>query len=145
MARVTVEDCEKVVKNRFNLVLLAAQRAKEIKSGEPITVDNTKEEKNPVIALREIAAQTISVPTLKDEVVKSFRTFLPQEEVEEDPDDFLEEDTYNPYTDLEMKAIESDQNVTISDEEASVDSDEEMDESSEIADNINDEDTQDNE
>lgn len=145
MARVTVEDCEKVVKNRFNLVLLAAQRAKEIKSGEPITVDNTKEEKNPVIALREIAAQTISVPTLKDEVVKSFRTFLPQEEVEEDPDDFLEEDTYNPYTDLEMKAIESDQSVTISDEENSIDSDDESEEDSEIDDDIIEEDLTDTE
>ena len=117
MARVTVEDCEKIEKNRFNLVLYAAQRAKQIKSGEKVTVDNTKEEKNPVIALREIAAQTVSVSALRDEVVKSFRTFIPQDELEEDLDDFEEEDTYNPYADIEVKAIESEQNVTISDED----------------------------
>ena len=118
MARVTVEDCEKVEKNRFNLVLYAAQRAKQIKSGEPVTVDNTKEEKNPVIALREIAARTVSVDALRDEVVKSFRTFLPQEEMEDDLDDLLEEDTYNPYSDLEMKAIESESNVNVTDEDS---------------------------
>ena len=118
MARVTVEDCEKVEKNRFNLVLYAAQRAKQIKSGEPVTVDNTKEEKNPVIALREIAARTVSIDALRDEVIKSFRTFLPQEEMEDDLDDLLEEDTYNPYSDLEMKAIESESNVNVEDEDS---------------------------
>ena len=127
MARVTVEDCEKVEKNRFNLVLYAAQRAKQIKSGEPVTVDNTKEEKNPVIALREIAARTVSVDALRDEVVKSFRTFLPQEEEQEDLDDFLEEDTYNPYSDLEMKAIESENNVNVESEDSMEEDSEEPD------------------
>lgn len=68
MARVTVEDCAQVVENRFELVALASKRAKDIYSGTPITIvkDN---DKNPVIALREIAAQTIDVPTLRENLI----------------------------------------------------------------------------
>lgn len=70
MARVTVEDCIDKVANRFELVMVAAQRARRIGSGAPLTVmrDN---DKNPVIALREIAGDTVAVADLKEDLVRS--------------------------------------------------------------------------
>lgn len=68
MARVTVEDCVEKVPNRFKLVLLAGQRAKDISSGSPITVDRDND-KNSVVALREIADETIDVNTLEDRLI----------------------------------------------------------------------------
>lgn len=100
MARVTVEDCEEVVKNRFDLVVLASQRTRQIISGNPPTVE-VNDEKKPVIALREIAAQTVSVSALRDAVVDSFRTFIPSDMEDADIDN-LEDDTYDPYLGLEM-------------------------------------------
>ncbi len=105
MARITVEDCEKVVNNRFDLVVLAAQRTRQILAGDAITVD-ADDEKKPVIALREIAARSVSIDDLKEAAINSFRSFLPSEEEEEDVDDISEEDTYNPYEGLSIKAIE---------------------------------------
>ena len=64
MARVTVEDCVVKVPNRFDLVLLAAQRAREIASGAPLTVERD-DDKNPVIALREIAEETVALDHLR--------------------------------------------------------------------------------
>ena len=71
MARVTVEDCILQVPNRFELVLLAAQRAKQISSGNPLTVDRDND-KDAVVALREIAEKTVSLDHLQEEVVQSF-------------------------------------------------------------------------
>lgn len=105
MARITVEDCEKVVSNRFDLVVLAAQRTRQILAGDAITVD-ADDEKKPVIALREIAARTVSVDDLKELAINSFRSFMPSEEEKEDLYDISEEDTYNPYEGLSIKAIE---------------------------------------
>ena len=105
MARVTVEDCEKVVQNRFDLVVLAAQRTRQILAGDAITVEGNGEKK-PVIALREIAARTVSIDDLKEATINSFRSFMPAEESEEDLDDIAEEDTYNPYEGMSVKAIE---------------------------------------
>ena len=65
MARVTVEDCVVKVPNRFDLVLLAAQRAREIASGAPLTVERD-DDKNPVIALREVAEETIALDSLRE-------------------------------------------------------------------------------
>ena len=67
MARVTVEDCVQRVQNRFELVLLAAQRARDIRSGVPLTVERDND-KNAVIALREIAEETIDLETLRHEL-----------------------------------------------------------------------------
>lgn len=72
MARVTVEDCVEKVPNRFKLVLLAGQRAKDISSGSPITVDRDND-KNSVIALREIADETIDVNMLEDRLISSMQ------------------------------------------------------------------------
>ncbi len=73
MARVTVEDCVDKVPNRFELVLLAAHRAREIASGSPITVPRDYD-KNPVVALREIAEETIPVNELRERLIQSYQT-----------------------------------------------------------------------
>jgi len=71
MARVTVEDCILNVPNRFDLVLLAAQRAKQIGSGNPLTIDRDND-KDAVVSLREIADQTVSLDALEEDVIQSF-------------------------------------------------------------------------
>ena len=70
MARVTVEDCVQKVPNRFELVLLAAQRARNISRGEELTIDRDND-KNPVVALREIAEETIELPRIEQDLIKS--------------------------------------------------------------------------
>lgn len=69
MARVTVEDCIQVVPNRYELVLMAAQRARDISSGSAITVDRDND-KNPVIALREIAGQSVNLEEVRKHIVE---------------------------------------------------------------------------
>ena len=83
MARVTVEDCVDKVPNRFDLVLLAAQRAREISGGAELTVDRDRD-KNPVVALREIAEQTVKPKQLKESLVQSLQRVLPADEDEAD-------------------------------------------------------------
>jgi DNA-directed RNA polymerase subunit omega len=85
MARVTVEDCVIKVPNRFELVLLAAQRARDIASGAPLTVDRDND-KGPVVALREIADVTIPLDTLQNNVIKSMQKHVEIDEPEEDHD-----------------------------------------------------------
>jgi len=75
MARVTVEDCIDKVENRFDLVLLASHRARMISSGAQITIERDND-KNPVVALREIADQTISPEDLKEELVHSLQKYV---------------------------------------------------------------------
>lgn len=72
MARVTVEDCIDKVTNRFDLVLLAAQRAREISGGAELTLDRDRD-KNPVVALREIAEETIKPDELQDALVSGLQ------------------------------------------------------------------------
>jgi DNA-directed RNA polymerase subunit omega len=81
MARVTVEDCIDKVENRFELVLLASHRARVIASGSPITVARDND-KNPVIALREIADVTITPDDLKEEFVHSLQKYVEVDEPE---------------------------------------------------------------
>ena len=71
MARVTVEDCILNVPNRFELVLLASQRAKQISSGNPLTIDRDND-KDGVVSLREIADKTVSLDALQEEVIQGF-------------------------------------------------------------------------
>jgi DNA-directed RNA polymerase subunit omega len=85
MARVTVEDCVLKVPNRFELVLLAAQRAREITSGAPLSIDRD-DDKNPVIALREIAEDTIELDHLQDSLVRGMQKHVEIDEPEETPD-----------------------------------------------------------
>ncbi|GAM06009.1 MULTISPECIES: DNA-directed RNA polymerase subunit omega [Novosphingobium] len=83
MARVTVEDCVDKIPNRFDLVLLAAQRAREISGGAELTVDRDRD-KNPVVALREIAEQTVVPTNLKESLVTSMQRVLPDDDDEMD-------------------------------------------------------------
>ncbi len=80
MARVTVEDCVEVIPNRFELVALAAQRGKQIASGAALTLDRDND-KDAVVALREIAEQTIELETIEQEVVASYSTYKMSESV----------------------------------------------------------------
>jgi DNA-directed RNA polymerase subunit omega len=91
MARVTVEDCIVKVPNRFELVLLAAQRARNISRGEELTVDRDND-KNPVIALREIAEETIDLPTIEADLVKSLQRAPEPEPAEEEVLDLIATD-----------------------------------------------------
>jgi DNA-directed RNA polymerase subunit omega len=72
MARVTVEDCVDKISNRFDLVLLAAQRARQISGGAELTIDRDRD-KNPVVALREIAEETVTPADLQDAIVGSLQ------------------------------------------------------------------------
>ncbi|MDP4033033.1 MAG: DNA-directed RNA polymerase subunit omega [Pseudorhodobacter sp.] len=83
MARVTVEDCVDKVPNRFELVMLAAHRAREITAGSPATVDRDND-KNPVVALREIADETQSADALRERMIESYQTQIEVDEPEED-------------------------------------------------------------
>lgn len=83
MARVTVEDCVDKVPNRFDLVLLAAQRAREISGGSELTVDRDRD-KNPVVALREIAEQTVKPRDLNEALVTGLQKILPDDEEDAD-------------------------------------------------------------
>ncbi len=81
MARVTVEDCVDKVENRFELVLLAAHRARMISAGSQITVDRDND-KNPVVALREVADETVSPADLKEELIHSLQKYTEVDEPE---------------------------------------------------------------
>lgn len=83
MARVTVEDCIDKVENRFELVLLAAHRARMISSGSPLTIERDND-KNPVVALREIAEQTVSPEDMKEDLIHSLQKFVEVDEPEAD-------------------------------------------------------------
>ncbi len=83
MARVTVEDCVDKVPNRFELVMLAAHRAREISSGAPITVARDND-KNPVVSLREIAEETQQADDLRERMIEANQTQIEVDEPEED-------------------------------------------------------------
>jgi DNA-directed RNA polymerase subunit omega len=86
MARVTVEDCVTKIPNRFDLVLMAAQRAREIKSGAVLTVERDND-KNPVVALREIAEETVVIEDLSNSLIESMQRHVEVDDPEEDPMD----------------------------------------------------------
>jgi DNA-directed RNA polymerase subunit omega len=83
MARVTVEDCVDKVPNRFELVMLAAHRAREVAAGSPLTISRDND-KNPVVALREIADETQSATSLRERLIESHQTQIEVDEPEED-------------------------------------------------------------
>ncbi len=87
MARVTVEDCVLKVPNRFDLVMVAAQRSRDISAGSPLTVERDND-KNPVIALREIADETVSIEELSDALIQGMQRHVEIDEPEEEPQDF---------------------------------------------------------
>jgi DNA-directed RNA polymerase subunit omega len=91
MARVTVEDCIEKIPNRFELVLLAAQRARNIARGEEIEVDRDND-KNPVVALREIAEERVELAGLESDLIKSLSRAPEPEPAEEEVMDIIATD-----------------------------------------------------
>ena len=91
MARVTVEDCVTRIPNRFELVILAAQRAREITAGATLTVERDRD-RNPVVALREISEATIDLDSLRDEKIRSLQKHVKIEEPEEDILELVEQE-----------------------------------------------------
>ncbi len=87
MARVTVEDCVLKVPNRFDLVMVAAQRSRDISAGSPLTVERDND-KDPVIALREIADETVDVDELNDALIRGMQRHVEIDEPEEEQQDF---------------------------------------------------------
>ena len=88
MARVTVEDCVTKVPNRFELVMIASQRARDVSAGSSITIERDND-KNPVVALREIADGTIDLSELKESVIKGLQNYVEMDEPEGDEMDLL--------------------------------------------------------
>ena len=92
MARVTVEDCVDKIPNRFDLVMLAAQRAREISAGAQLAVERDND-KNPVVALREIADQVVDFETLRQSLISGLQKQSGAEEPEEDMMELLAADS----------------------------------------------------
>ncbi|MBF0562694.1 MAG: DNA-directed RNA polymerase subunit omega [Alphaproteobacteria bacterium] len=125
MARVTVEDCILKMPNRFELVLVAAQRGREIAAGAPLTLERDND-KNPVVALREIAEGTVSVDTLRNSVIHGMQKHVERDEPEDDelealpPDDDLSADLEEMVLDDEL----SDDGLSIHEDPSAFDDDE---------------------
>jgi DNA-directed RNA polymerase subunit omega len=86
MARVTVEDCVTKIPNRFQLVMMAAQRSRELSVGGELTVDRD-DDKNPVVALREIADETIPLDDLENSVIEGLQRNIDVDEIADEEDD----------------------------------------------------------
>ena len=86
MARVTVEDCIEKIPNRFDLVLIAAQRARGISSGNALTIERDND-KNPVVSLREIAEETIDIDEMGEDLIKSLQRMRRREEEQSTADE----------------------------------------------------------
>ncbi|HEY2070904.1 MAG TPA: DNA-directed RNA polymerase subunit omega [Rhizomicrobium sp.] len=93
MARVTVEDCVDKVPNRFDLVLLSAHRARQLSGGADTMVDRDRD-KNPVVALREIAAKELKPEELKEDYIKTLQKHAEVDEPEAQPDEDVREDVH---------------------------------------------------
>ena len=113
MARVTVEDCVQKIPNRFELVLLAAQRARNLARGEEMTIDRD-DDKNPVVALREIAEETISLPGLEADLIKSLSRAPEPEPADEEVLDLIPTDQ-NIFGLQDISAEEENANLPVED------------------------------
>jgi len=117
MARVTVEDCIREVPNRFDLVLLAAQRARQVAAGAPLTISRDND-KNPVVALREIAEKTVSLDDLQNGLIQNLQKHIQGDEPEEELMELLsEEQSYAGEAHRQLEIEELALDVEISDDE----------------------------
>ena len=110
MARVTVEDCVLKVPNRFNLVLLAANRARAIAAGSPLTLDRDND-KNPVVALREIAEDMVNPTELRETLISSLQRVDEHSEAEEEAETLalLADPSHTQMSEQELvRALQSD-------------------------------------
>jgi len=112
MARVTVEDCVDKIPNRFDLVMLAAQRAREISAGAQIGVERDND-KNPVVALREIADSVLDLGRLNQALITGLQKQAEAEEPEEDMMEFLAADSQVAGVPYDPAAEASDEDMTV--------------------------------
>ncbi|HPF79093.1 MAG TPA: DNA-directed RNA polymerase subunit omega [Alphaproteobacteria bacterium] len=108
MARVTVEDCIDKVTNRFELVMVASQRARKIGSGAALTVDRDND-KNPVVALREIAEETVDVAELKEDLIRNNQRVIALDDDGEDVIDMMDgEQEWSSMSDQDRAPMDAD-------------------------------------
>jgi len=110
MARVTVEDCVQRVPNRFNLILLAANRARAIAAGGPLTLDRDND-KNPVVALREIAEDTVDPVEIREALINSLQRVDEHSEAEEEAETLalLADNSHSQMSEQDLiRALQSD-------------------------------------
>ena len=110
MARVTVEDCVDKIPNRFDLVLMAAQRARQISGGADLTIDRDRD-KNPVVALREIADDVVDADDLRETLIGTLQRVDERSEAEEEAETLalLADPTHMQMSELELvRALQSD-------------------------------------
>jgi DNA-directed RNA polymerase subunit omega len=119
MARVTVEDCVQKIPNRFELVLLAAQRARNLSRGEELTIERDND-KNPVVALREIADETIGLDKLEGDLIKSLSRAPEPEPADEEVLDLIPTDQ-NIFGLQEIAAEEETQTLPVENEDLAPD------------------------
>ncbi|MGE0253820.1 MAG: DNA-directed RNA polymerase subunit omega [Alphaproteobacteria bacterium] len=116
MARVTVEDCIVRVPNRFELVMLAAQRARAVSAGAPLTVDRDND-KNPVVALREIADATVDLDGLETALIQGLQKHVEVDEPEEEEvRDLIESETQLAGVDFGAPAADDDEGEVAEDD-----------------------------
>jgi len=119
MARITVEDCIDKFPSRFELVLIASNRARKLHSGETPTLDKDND-KNTVIALREIAQETLTIDQLKNDLIEEYQTttFTEDEDIDENSqlNDNFSENENNLILDDNLEEVESSENITSSEE-----------------------------
>ena len=109
MARVTVEDCIKKIPNRFELVVAAAQRSREISNGMPIEVERDND-KNPVVSLREIASEAVDPQTLEERFIRSMQKNIIKEDTDLEENISLE-DEFAAYLNETKEEISSDDGI----------------------------------
>lgn len=137
MARVTVEDCVDKIPNRYELLMVAAQRAKDISTGSPLTVARDND-KNSVVALREIAEETISIEELQRSLVMGLQKYVEVEEPEEEELEILAAEKELADLDEQFSGLlpqtELEDNMQIHGEDEAMDLDADTDFDSELAD-----------
>lgn len=124
MARVTVEDCVTKVTNRFDLVLYAGQRSRQISSGASLLVDRDRD-KNPVVALREIAEDHVLPEDMKEDIIHGDQKYVEVDEPEEDEMDVLmtpgsEQDAMKAAMDKDVQQANLEQDTLEADEDANI-------------------------
>ena len=137
MARVTVEDCIDKIPNRYELLMIAAQRAKDISAGAPLTIDRDND-KNSVVALREIANETVSIEELQRSLVMGLQKYVEVEEPEEEELEILAAekelaDLGEQFSAVALDAADVDDTMQIHDADDDLDLDADSDADSDLA------------
>lgn len=127
MARVTAEDCVRRVPNRFELVMMASQRARELGGGAALSVDRDND-KNPVVALREIADETVALDGLRETLVKGHQRVVLQDEHEDEIIELMdgEQGWVRPYDHVGGEGMQVESVAGGDDDDAELDGDEEL-------------------